>query len=185
MEKAKFDQRYDDLFRKYAAKNGLPWLLVKCQAWQESRFNPNAKSPCGAMGLMQLMKNTDLWLDGDIDGFDPEGNVENGCRYMAYLLGRLKEIPEGDRRLKFTLAGYNGGLGFVNEAMEIAYLFEFKQLMPKGHIGAKPGLWQFWERTCGFLMEPTCMVGGKRPDYAQIITYVDRIWFHYLFLQEG
>ena len=43
------------------------WLWVKAQVWQESRMDPEAISPCGAKGLMQLMPATDQEIDGDID----------------------------------------------------------------------------------------------------------------------
>ena len=70
--------KYDAWIQEFSAPNKLPWKLVKAQVWQESAFDPSAVSSCGAQGLLQLMPETDFMLDGDIDGFDAKGNLENG-----------------------------------------------------------------------------------------------------------
>ena len=167
---------YDDLFKKYARLFGLPWKLIKSQAWQESRFNPNALSPSGARGLLQLMPKTDLTIDGHIDAFDVEGNLKDGVQYDREQYDHLKEIPDICERLKFSLASYNGGRAYCNKAMEIAYAQAKGEPMPHGHIGAKPGLWQTWAYTSRFLADPRCVVDGKRPDHKQITDYVEKIW---------
>ncbi len=173
------EDRFDLLIEKYScqffpeqwARGSVP-LLVKAQIWQESRFDPDAQSPCGAKGLMQLMPGTDFWLDKDFDGFDPEGNIENGIRYDRWLFDRFPEIPEREERLKFMLASYNCGRGYVNAALRLARIEEF---------GFEPlalvkGQWQTWKMACKFLASPSCMVAGKRPDYEQVWKYVDKIW---------
>ena len=168
---------YDHLFQHYAKAFKLPWKLIKAQAWAESRFNPNALSPSGARGLLQLMPKTDMAIDGHIDAFDVEGNVKDGVQYDREQYDHLKEIPDICERLKFSLASYNGGRGWINLAMEIAYAYEKEEPMPHGHIGAKPGLWQTWEFTKRFLSRPDCQdAHGKHPDHKQMIDYVEKIW---------
>lgn len=91
-----------------ANRYGLPPALVIAQAQQESGGNPNAVSPAGAQGVMQLMPATAASL-GVTDPFDPVQNIDAGVRYLAQL---LKEF-NGDQQL--ALAAYNWGPGNVSK----------------------------------------------------------------------
>jgi hypothetical protein len=84
--------------------------LVKAVIAAESAFNPNAVSPKGAGGLMQIMPATakDLGLTKE-QRFDPDKNVEAGSRYLKQL-----ENQFGDE--KVALAAYNWGMGNVSNA---------------------------------------------------------------------
>lgn len=172
---------FDPWIREFSALYKLPWKLVKAQVWQESGFDPNAVSSCGAVGLMQLMPETDFMLDRDYDGKDPRGNLENGIRYDRWLFDRFPEIPNEEERMKFTLAAYNGGRGYVNKAIEISYDCEFGEPIPAGHRNAMPGRWQLWCHTSAYLCSPYCVIKnlktGKtlKPDYRQILDYADFI----------
>ena len=66
---------FDPWIREFSSPYKLPWELIKAQVWQESAFDPNAVSSCGAVGLMQLMPDTDFMLDRDYDGKDPRGKL--------------------------------------------------------------------------------------------------------------
>lgn len=98
----------DDLISKYAYKNGLDEDFVKAVINQESGFNPNATSKCGAMGLMQLMPSTAQGL-GVTNAYDAEQNIEGGTKYLKGLLDRFGN----DKSL--ALAAYNAGPNAVKK----------------------------------------------------------------------
>ena len=141
----------------------LDWRLIKCQMHQESAFNPKAVSSCGAIGLLQIMPATGQSLGLSKDRlFDPEENTKAGIIYLKRQYVRFPEIPDHSERLKFALASYNGGRGYINQAVVLAR----KEDAP----------WQTWDGVKQYLKSDDCAVGGKHPDHRQIIAYVDRIW---------
>lgn len=180
---------FDDLIRKYS-ENFFPeqWareivpLLIRAQIWQESRFDPFAQSPAGAQGLMQLMPGTarEMRLDTH-EVFDPEKNIAAGVQYDRIQYDRFPEIPVLDERLKFMLASYNCGRGYVNVALRLAREAEFG-FHPLALIRGK---WMTWQYTCRFLGSPECMVAGRKPDFMQVWEYVSRIWERYEKLKTG
>ncbi len=99
--------RYDTLIRHYAMQHDIPADLVRAVIQVESAFDPDARSPVGAMGLMQLMPETAREL-GIVDPFDPGQNVRAGVAYLRQLLNRY----DGDETL--ALAAYNAGPGTVS-----------------------------------------------------------------------
>ena len=156
----------------------LGWLWIRAQIWQESRLDPEALSPVGVAGLMQLMPATDLEIDGEIDGTrDPAGNVLDGVRYLAQQYRKLGEVPTYGSRLRLALASYNGGRGYVNAALALARQAEGKPFGFRAwrNAGSPPGIWQTWKQARLFLADPACRVRGRRPDYRQMIDYVERI----------
>lgn len=175
-----YDDRFDSLIQFHVERifRECPWQLVKAQVGQESAFNPRAKSNCGAQGILQLMPQTDMEIDRDVDGYDIEGNLDNGIRYLSIQYSMFPEIELMGERLKFALAAYNGGRGYVNKAIELAYAAEFGTPIPAGHKGLS-GKWQTWLFTKEQLKSPYCIVIGKSPDAKQMIDYVDRIWKRY------
>lgn len=90
-----------------AQKYGLDPNLFVRQIQQESGFNPEARSPAGALGLAQLMPGTAL--DMGVMRIDPMQNLEGGAKYMRMLLDRYK----GNYQL--ALAAYNAGMGNVDK----------------------------------------------------------------------
>lgn len=91
-----------------AARFDLSPSLIEALVWQESRWQPNARSPVGARGLAQLMPGTARELGVDPD--DPFANLEGGARYLRQQLDRF----DGD--LEKALAAYNAGPGRVIRA---------------------------------------------------------------------
>lgn len=143
--------RYDSLFVHYARRYGLDWRLVKAQAIAESSLNPRARSPAGAMGLMQFMPAT--WTEwGEGDPYDPEASIRAGCRYMSHLYGCYGEIPDDTERYKFALAAYNAGRGNINRALTLARGCSFAEWDAQGR---PPGDWQTWRYASAYLPEVT------------------------------
>ena len=97
--------------RREADANGVDPLLVEAVMRQESLFDPDARSPADARGLMQLLASTaeKLTASGSIDLTQPDLNIQLGTRYLHILLARF-----GSDTLK-ALAAYNGGEAAVEK----------------------------------------------------------------------
>lgn len=113
--------KYDALFRKYAPVAGLDWTLIASQCYQESCFDPNAKSWAGACGLMQIIPSTAKELGLPLSEiFSPEANVRTACGYMNKLQREFSDIDNRRERINFALASYNGGYFHIRDAMALA-----------------------------------------------------------------
>ncbi|REJ38343.1 MAG: lytic transglycosylase [Bacillota bacterium] len=107
---------YRDVIVANARRHGLDPALVASVIRVESGFNPEAVSPRGALGLMQVMPATGQWVAGQMgmEGFmpdhlhDPETNIAMGTWYLADLMRTF----DGD--LVLALAAYNAGRGNVS-----------------------------------------------------------------------
>lgn len=110
---------YDELFRAHAARIGWDWRLLAALAFQESRFDPDAKSWAGAVGLMQLMPNTAEEF-GANDPYNPVQNISAGAAYISWLDDYWKKhIEDPEERLHFVIASYNTGQGHVQDARRL------------------------------------------------------------------
>lgn len=95
-------------FKQAADTYGVDAKLLKCIAYAESRFKPDATSKSGAMGIMQLMPKSAEYL-GVRDAYDPEQNIMGGAKFVASLLKQF------DGNVEYALAGYNAGPNRVKE----------------------------------------------------------------------
>ena len=99
---------YDELITEHAKLNSVRPALVRAVMQVESAFNPRARSPKGALGLMQLMPATIRQFNVQ-NPFDPADNVRAGVAYLRELLDRY----DNDEAL--ALAAYNAGPGAVDK----------------------------------------------------------------------
>ncbi|MCB1148409.1 MAG: transglycosylase SLT domain-containing protein, partial [Leptospiraceae bacterium] len=111
---------YDDLLKKASKDAGFDWRLLAAVAYQESRFNPRAKSWAGATGLMQVMPYTASGY-GYRNLYDPVENVRISGLYFQSVEKHLAkyELDESEK-IHFMLASYNAGPGHVEDAMRLA-----------------------------------------------------------------
>lgn len=97
------------LIANAAARYGVPSQIAMEVAVQESGLNPNAVSPAGAQGVMQLMPATAAQL-GVSDPFNPQQNVNGGVQYLSQLYAKYGSWD-------LALAAYNWGPGNVSSAL--------------------------------------------------------------------
>jgi soluble lytic murein transglycosylase-like protein len=94
--------RFDQLVAEVALTHGIDGALLHAVISVESRYNPNAVSRSGAIGLMQLMPATAKRY-GVSDSFDPEQNLHGGAKYLRDLLTLFNSD------INLALAAYNAG----------------------------------------------------------------------------
>src|SRR5262245_1945362 len=93
---------YGEIIDKVAAEQGVNAKLVRALVQVESAYQPRARSPKGAMGLMQLMPATARQY-GVSDPYDPVSNIEAGIKHLKSLLQRFP------KSVALALAAYNAG----------------------------------------------------------------------------
>lgn len=99
---------YDALIAQAASMHGVDQGLVKAMMHTESGFNPSARSPVGAQGLMQLMPATARRFAVS-NPWDPAQNIMGGVRYLRFLISRYPN------NLEYAIAAYNAGEGNVDK----------------------------------------------------------------------
>lgn len=110
---------YEKAFRRAASATGLPWELLAAMSYQESHWNPDAKSHTGVRGIMMLTEDTAKQM-GVENRLDAAESIDAGARYLADLIARLPEdIPENEKQW-FALAAYNIGMGHLYDARTLA-----------------------------------------------------------------
>lgn len=122
---------YDEYIKRYSQEIGWDWRLLASLIYQESRFDPNARSWAGAFGLMQLMPTTARRF-GITPSSPPAEQIRAGTRFIHWLDARFDDmIPDPEERIKFILAAYNVGPGHIFDAITLAE-----------KNGADPTIWQ-------------------------------------------
>jgi len=159
-----FDEQIAAAARQYLPE--IDWRLLKAQYFQESRLDPQARSPAGAMGIAQFMPATwretcgMLQYPPEASAYDPVYAIPGGAHYMRRMrrLWSKPEVQSPEERHRFALASYNAGGGNIQRAWRLA---------------GKPGHWWAVEP---YLPEVT----GRHAD--ETITYVARVyrWFEQL-----
>ena len=112
---------YDALFQQHCRSIRWDWRLMAAQCYQESTFDPQARSWAGACGLMQIMPTTADHLGlARSDMFNPEKSIAAAAKLIGELDRSFSDIRNQQERIKFILAAYNGGANHVRDAMALA-----------------------------------------------------------------
>ena len=126
--RTRYPLEYENVIRGHAANHHLDPALLAAVVYVESRFDPNAESPAGAIGLMQLLPDTAKGIALRTGGHrfvvadlrDPEINVRYGSWYLDHLTRRYHD-------LRTALAAYHAGQGNVDEWLREGRRIEFPE----------------------------------------------------------
>lgn len=134
--------KYKPLFEEAARNTNLAPDLLAALSYQESHWNPNARSPTGVRGIMMLTQVT-AKEQGVENRLDPQQAIPGGARYLAWQRNRLPEdIAEPDRSY-LALAAYNVGRGHLLDARRLA-----------ARLGRDPDSWVDMREVLPLLTEP-------------------------------
>lgn len=101
----------------------LKWEQLAALSYQESHWNPRAKSPTGVRGMMMLTLPTAKQM-GVKSRLNPEESIKGGAKYLTQILRRLPESIPSSQRFWFALASYNVGYGHLMDARKLAVSME-------------------------------------------------------------
>jgi membrane-bound lytic murein transglycosylase F len=111
---------YDKEIKKAAETIGWDWRTLAAMVYQESKFNPEAESWMGAVGLLQLVPET-AEIFGAEDPLNPSQNLAAGAAYIKWLNKFWEDdVANPEERQKFIMASFNVGQGHVLDACRLA-----------------------------------------------------------------
>ncbi|WP_232012617.1 membrane-bound lytic murein transglycosylase MltF [Vibrio aphrogenes] len=119
--------KYKHLFQKYSKE--FDWRLIAALSYQESHWNPYAKSPTGVRGMMMLTQSTAKMV-GVTNRLNPDKSVYGGVEYLRRMVERIPDSIPDHEKIWFALASYNVGYGHVMDARRITQ-----------HEGGNPDSW--------------------------------------------
>jgi len=157
------------LIGRLAEEEAMDWRLVAAVAFEESRFDPHAVSPAGAVGLMQVREVAARHV-GVLSYQAPEANVRAGVRYLKTMSDRYSRA-RGRDRLALMLAAYNMGPGHVADAQQLAR-----------ELGYAPDVWDGSMQEMVRLLEQPAFYSRLANGYAQganVVGYVERVLTRY------
>ena len=109
------------LFHKYGDTYEVDYLLLMAQGYQESELRQEARSPVGAIGVMQVMPATGKDMKvGDINEIEP--NIHAGVKFVRAMMNEYyakEPMTPLDKGL-FTFAAYNAGPGRIRQLRRLS-----------------------------------------------------------------
>jgi peptidoglycan lytic transglycosylase F len=113
--------KYKDIIIKQSERYHLDWKIIAAITYQESHFQPLARSYTNVRGLMQVTLDTAREM-GITNRLDPYQSIMAGSKYLNKLYNRFDDINDHYQRLLFSIASYNIGYYHVRDAQNIAEL---------------------------------------------------------------
>ena len=177
-EKKKFDelkqsrfQKYEDDFHDAADKFGIEWELLAAVAFQESQWNPKARSATQVKGMMMLTLPMAASV-GVTNRLDPIQSIHGGAQYIADLKSNNNYGTSSGDKIAFILASYNLGATNIKNAINT--------------IGKKP-IEVTWLDLEGYLLNlKTSMDSENYPRGQQTVDFVERVRdYYYLLLAQN
>jgi membrane-bound lytic murein transglycosylase F len=169
--------RYRAWFEEAAAHTGIDWRLLAAVGYQESKWDPQAESEDGAVGVMMLTADTAHAM-GILDRTNPQQSIFAGARYLKEVREKIPDrIAEPDRTW-LTLAAYNVGFGHLEDARVLTQA-----------LGKNPDSWTEVRARLPLLAQARWYERARR-GYArgwEPVQFVDRIqrWLRLLEWQPG
>ncbi|MBF0204104.1 MAG: membrane-bound lytic murein transglycosylase MltF [Desulfamplus sp.] len=111
--------KYKKNIIRESEKHGFDWRIIAAVIYQESRFDPTARSDAGVRGLMQVTEEAAAEM-GITNRRDPRQNIKAGIGYLNMMYNKFSDINDSMDRIKFALASYNVGYGHVLDARKLA-----------------------------------------------------------------
>ena len=121
--------KYEAFFKEAEEISGIDWRTLAAIGYQESHWNPKAKSPTGVRGIMMLTLATAKQMKIE-SRLDPRQSIIGGAKYLRYIEDKLPDRIQEPDRLWLTLAGYNVGFGHLEDARILTE-----------HLGDNPDKW--------------------------------------------
>lgn len=166
---------YDSLFRAHADESSWDWRMLAAQAYQESRFNPTARSWAGAKGLMQIMPRTATGFGlSHSELTDPSRSIETAVKILdAYDAMLATKVTNPIERKKFTLAAYNAGPGHVLDAIRLAEKYGLDSNVWDGNVEQA----MLMKMNRRYYRDPVVKYGYSRG--RETVDYVKKIYSYY------
>lgn len=111
--------KYKEMIIKEAIKYNFDWRLLAAVVYQESHFNPNARSFTNVRGLMQVTSVTAEEM-GIANRLKPSQSIKAGIKYLDKMMKKFDYLDDEYERILFGLASYNIGYGHVTDAIHLA-----------------------------------------------------------------
>ncbi len=108
--------QWEPLFKQYSKQ--FDWRLIAALSYQESHWNPRAKSPTGVRGMMMLTLPT-AKIVGVKNRLDPEQSIRGGVEYLNSIVDRVPDSISDHEKIWFALASYNVGYGHMMDARRL------------------------------------------------------------------
>ena len=166
--------RFKETIIKESEKYGFDWKLVAAVVYQESHFNPAARSFTNVKGLMQVTGQAaeDMGLERWLK---PDASIRAGIKYLDKMMKNFDYIDDEYEKMLFALGSYNVGLGHVLDAMKLAR-----------QRGLDDTRWRSIKTTLPLLSKPK-YYKKTRHGYArgwEPVQYVDHILTYYDILKQ-